>query len=185
MPPKTKILVALSPELPEYLQNSVIFINNHSEKGALGFILNKPCSFQVAQEVINDIGAGRINKVYTGGPVKQNVGYIIHTSDYYNANTFKLTEDVYVTTGTQILDDMAANMEPEDFMMVLGHCTWGPGELENEVAAGYWAVTQVQDEYFFAGRKLSEQLWDEAIHNIAVERTEFLFKELVITKSPH
>lgn len=171
---KTKVLVAISPDLPEYLQRSVIFINPHTADGAFGIVLNKPFPHDMSTKIINEIGAGNSSKVYEGGPCRKTMGFIIHTSDYCNSNTYKLSNDTYMTTGSQILDDMAASMEPEDFMMVIGHCQWEADQLEYEVANGYWAVTEAKPEYFFAGALHSETIWETAIKNASKERVKHL-----------
>lgn len=171
----TKLIVALSPDLPEYLHHSIILINTHTDNdGAIGFILNKPIPFKVAEKIVAEIGVGSENKLYSGGPVKPHIGCVIHTDDYRNKHTFKLTDQMFVTTGTQILDDIAASMEPSNYMMILGHCQWEPNQLEHEVNAGYWAVTSVTATDFYMGRN-GEKGWLNAIERIAAERNSFLF----------
>ncbi len=59
-------------------ERSVVLICEHTDEGALGFVLNKPSQLTLADVV--EEAAGFEPLVYTGGPVQQDTLHFVHRS---------------------------------------------------------------------------------------------------------
>lgn len=170
---ENKMLIALTEDTYPTFKQSVIYVHNHDDEGAIGFIMNKPLPEMQAEEIIKKLGVGTSGKIYIGGPCDPGMGYVIHTPDYSNNNTFFLVDGIHITTGGGILRDMAMGKGPTDYMMILGHCKWEPDELEHEVDDGVWVVTETHPRFFFTEWN-SVPLWRDGVERIAIERSNFI-----------
>ena len=76
-PEKGRILIA-EPFLPgSYFNRAIILLVAHSDKGAVGFILNKKVDYPL-EDIIGD-SPGFKADVYIGGPVSTDSIYFIHS----------------------------------------------------------------------------------------------------------
>ena len=92
-PQKGRILLA-EPFLPgNYFSRSIIFLVAHSEKGAVGFILNKKVDFPI-QDVVVDFPEFD-GDVYIGGPVATDSIYFIHKLGRKVPGSIQVTENLY------------------------------------------------------------------------------------------
>ena len=94
-------------------EKSVVFLCSHTDKGAMGIIVNKP----VLDVSFKDISA-KLNvetkddnispSIYFGGPVEISRGFVLHTSDY-NVPDVSITvvDDLSFTSSLDIVVDIA------------------------------------------------------------------------------
>ena len=61
-------------------ERSVVLICEHTDEGALGFVLNKPSLLTLADVV--EEAAGFKQLLYTGGPVQQNTLHFVHRTAF-------------------------------------------------------------------------------------------------------
>ncbi len=74
---------------------SVIYILSHDKTGTIGVIINKPLN----KEAQN----GTKLPVYFGGPIEQEKGIILHSSDYNNNSLLTPTQDILINIDTTLL----------------------------------------------------------------------------------
>ncbi|NJM17193.1 MAG: YqgE/AlgH family protein [Bacteroidales bacterium] len=77
VPAKGKILISEPFLNDSYFKRSIVLLTEHSEDGAVGFVLNKPVSLKV-NEIVRDFPYCSA-PVSIGGPVSTNTVYYIHT----------------------------------------------------------------------------------------------------------
>ncbi len=128
---------------PNFAQ-TLTYICEHGDYGALGLVINR-CSGLQLPDLLNhlDLPSGPIelarHPVYDGGPVHPDRGFVLHPHSAETwLNTQEITPDVSLTSSLDILEAIAANQGPDEFLVTLGYAGWGPGQLEEELSNNLW-----------------------------------------------
>lgn len=88
--------------------------------------------------------------VLNGGPVEHNRGFILHSQDYdLDDDTIKISKTISMTSTSKILSDISLDKGPEQICFAIGYVGWQSGQLEDEIAANYWMVVDVDDAIIF------------------------------------
>ena len=175
---KGNIICAL-PQLNDmFFSKSIIYLTHHNKEGAVGIVLNyKVMSIKGAELFkklkIND---ARSNldmdfSFHIGGPLNQNNGFILHSTDYKNENSLKVTKNVMLTSSTKILNDISKGQGPAKFFISLGYSGWGPGQLEDEIKQNSWINLSEKIDLLFD--KNPENKWNKAIKLTGIDFTKF------------
>ena len=140
-------------EDPSFAQ-TITYICDHSEEGAMGIVVNKPLAIsqtELFQHLdIEDIDANcSQRKVYSGGPVQAERGFVLHRNEGHWHNTVEIAEGICLTTSKDILDDLAHGDGPEDHLIALGYAGWSAQQLDDEISANSWLTVPVDREVIF------------------------------------
>jgi len=158
---------------------SVVFMHGKDDDGAIGFIINKKYPSSRAQFIANQLKITDYKKIFFGGPVEQQTGFVLHSEDYHNEKTATLIPGIHFTPGAHIIKDIQKGEGPKEFMIILGHSAWAPGQLEAEISGiapfegSNWAVTEPKLDYFY-GRQDTIVSWDRALRQSAGDFSNFL-----------
>ncbi len=162
---------------------SVVYLCEHSERGALGLIINKPTSISLEglfEKV--DLSLGRedltLQPVFQGGPVQTERGFVLHEAmrgpqesedESPYASTMTIPGGLEMTTSKDVLEALAHGAGPRRVLVTLGYSAWGEGQLESELAENSWLTvgadvsvifeTPVQERYDRALGLLGLQSW--------------------------
>lgn len=150
-----KCLISM-PDMPDpRFQNSVIFLCAHSSEGAMGLIVNKQVEDVKLTDLMDQLSIPKNSEsqdwpVYFGGPVEHGRGFVLHSSEYHSELSTMKTGDAFAMTATiDILEDIGTANGPKQALIALGYAGWGPGQLEQEIAANGWLLADVGPEVIF------------------------------------
>lgn len=169
-----KLLIAMPGIGDSRFERAVIFMCQHSHDAAMGLIVNKIKPEIRLGDVLEHLGievdedtANRA--VMDGGPVKQDRGYVLHSEEFEAKDaTQSIVAGVRLTATRDVLEAMASPAtSPRRFMLALGHSSWGPGQLENEILRNAWLVADLDRAILFDDEQDSK--WDRAVRHIGVE----------------
>ena len=145
-----QLLVAMPVMTDRRFARSVIYMCAHSAEGAMGLIVNQRAphigfrellkQLKIAPRNGDDILVKRADMdVHVGGPVETGRGFVLHSSDYYAADsTLAIDEGVSLTATIDILKAIAVGKGPDKAILALGYAGWRAGQLESEIAANGW-----------------------------------------------
>lgn len=168
-----QLLVAMPGMGDPRFAHAVIFIADHSDKGAMGLIVNKPATDVSVSDVLDSIDAGTDPAdcelpVHMGGPVETGRGFVLHSDEYQSTmQTMRMGEGFAVTATQDILDDIAAGQGPARAMLMLGYAGWGPDQLESEIAQNGWLTCAATRETVF--ELPNEEKWSAALRSLGVD----------------
>ena len=138
---------------PNFAQ-TVALVCDHSSRGALGLILNKPLPMRMGEifeqlEIELAMGPLRERQVLRGGPMQTDRGFVVHRAGGEWDSTLKVSDIIHVTTSRDILAAMALGKGPEEAIVALGYAGWDGGQLEDEIRANAWLSAPVDPGLIF------------------------------------
>ncbi|MDD2380203.1 MAG: YqgE/AlgH family protein [Mariniphaga sp.] len=145
-PQKGRVLIA-EPFLPgDFFNRSVIFLVAYSNKGAVGFILNKKVDLAIHQvmpgfpEFEGDL--------CLGGPVATDSIYYIHKLGKKLPGSIHVMGNLFWGGDFDILKHqiLSGLIQPSDIRFFVGYSGWDSGQLEREINEDSWLVTDVEEE---------------------------------------
>ena len=122
---------------PNFAQ-TVALICDHSSRGALGLILNKPLPMrmgEIFEQLEIELATGPLweRQVLRGGPMQTDRGFVVHRAGGEWDSTLKVSDIIHVTTSRDILAAMALGKGPDEAVVALGYsgerlaqCAGGP-----------------------------------------------------------
>ena len=82
-------------------------------------------------------------------------------------NSIKVSEDIFLTSSADILQDIGHNQGPENMLVALGYASWGEGQLEQEIAENSWLSAPANTEVLFTTP--SQQRWQKAASLLGID----------------
>ena len=154
--------------------HTVTYLCQHNEEGALGIVINRPVGMQLG-EIFKQMDITAKNKssnetpVFSGGPVQQERGFVVHTPNTRWDSTLIVSDTVALTTSRDLLEALANGDGPENFLIALGYAGWGGGQLEKEISENAWLNTPCETSILF-DTPVSKR-WNEAASQLGVDIT--------------
>ena len=146
-------------------ERSVVLICEHTDEGALGFVLNKPSLLTLADVV--EEAAGFDPLLYTGGPVQQNTLHFVHRTPSLRPGADRLSDDLYWGGDFEQLLSLinTRQLNATDVRFFAGYSGWAPGQLASELAEDAWIVyEQATSEQVFDVPP--DHLWREVLRTM-------------------
>lgn len=160
-------LLVASPNIGDpRFAHTVILMIKHDDAGAFGIIINRPVGERSISELLEAAGdntpgiVGTV-RVFAGGPVQPELGFVVHSAEYHRNETIDVDGRVAMTASREILRDIGQHQGPERSLFALGYAGWGPGQLEGEIARHDWFTTPEEPKLIFDDDRGS--LWDDAM----------------------
>lgn len=157
-----QLLIAMPSMGDPRFSRSVIYVCAHSSEGAMGIVINQRApniSFTElleqlkivpSEERISLPSALNAMDVHLGGPVETGRGFVLHSADYFKAeSTLPINDSVCLTATVDILRDIAKGSGPNKALLALGYAGWAPGQLEDEIQSNGWLNCPADPELVF------------------------------------
>jgi len=124
-------------------EHAVILVAEHTKDGAIGVVINRPIGEQPIASVLRAFGAdaGGVSgnvRLFLGGPVDPDIGFVLHSADYHGDNTVDIDGRVALSSGPQILRDIGLGKGPRQSLVAFGYAGWAPSQLDDELRRGVW-----------------------------------------------
>jgi putative transcriptional regulator len=155
---------------------TVIYLCEHSEKGALGLVINKPIDIKLKNlfekvELSLDREDLADEPVYFGGPVQTERGFVLHErlgeeGGHYNS-TLQIQGGLEMTTSKDVLEALSNGAGPKKVLVTLGYSGWGAGQLEEEMGRNGWINVQAEPNIIFDTPV--EQRYEKALSLLGID----------------
>ena len=167
-----QLLIAMPTMGDPRFERTVIYLCAHSADGAMGLVVNKQAEEIDFPELLSqlEIETGDIKNpipVLTGGPVETGRGFVLHSMDYSQDSTLKVTEDVGLTATVDILRAIAEGEGPAQSLLTLGYAGCSSGQLDNEIQANGWLNVSADASILF-DEELGNK-WDRAVRKVGID----------------
>jgi putative transcriptional regulator len=176
-------LIAMPGLQDETFNRSVVYLCEHSARGALGIVINKPSDISL-QNLFDKVELPLSRPdliaapVYHGGPVATERGFVLHEALFVGeeipdetvyASTLTIPGGLEMTTSKDVLEALSTGAGPRKVLVSLGYSQWGEGQLESEIGENSWLTvgadaavifdTPVDQRYDKALALLGLQAW--------------------------
>jgi putative transcriptional regulator len=171
-----KLLVAMPGIGDPRFDKTVIMMCAHDAEHAMGVVINKPKEDLTLSQVLGHLGlktdgeaAERI--VLDGGPVRPDRGYVLHSEDFAAGDaTQSVAPGVRLTATRDVLEAVASDRAPANYVLALGCAGWSAGQLESELKHNAWLVVDYNDAIVFDATL--EDKWDRAIRTLGFDPSQ-------------
>jgi putative transcriptional regulator len=136
---------------------TVVLLVAHDAQGSVGVIVNRPGRLSVAETL--ECEAPEEATVFFGGPVDvEGIVALLRTrSD--PAVGHRALEDVFFTLDRGAIEGALGRPDAAERVRVYaGYSGWGPGQLDGEIARGFWVMARASADDVF--REDVSTLWE-------------------------
>lgn len=136
------------------LGRSVIYMQEHNEEGAMGFIVNRPAEDIVLQDILESLDMPTNKKhdmpVFIGGPVDTGRGFVLHDNSYHSPSSIFSADGLIGMTATlDVLEAICNSNKLDNALVILGYAGWDAGQLEDEIQDNAWIACESDMDLIF------------------------------------
>ena len=149
---------------------TVILMAQHNKDGAFGIVINRPVDTHSIASLLQAFGADANGmtasvRVFLGGPVNPEAGFVIHDADYHRPDTLDIDGQVAVSAAPDVLRDIGLGKGPRKSLVAFGYAGWAPSQLDDEIAQGAWYTVPEDPALVFDDDRT--RVWSDALarHN--------------------
>jgi putative transcriptional regulator len=171
------ILIAV-PSLhdPNFVRSVVVMIE-HAAEGAVGLVVNQPMP-HTCVDITRELGvrwAGPPDaRLRRGGPVEPQSLWMLHDDGWGFDETTRVAPGMAVSRSREALERMCSG-EERNLLLVVGCASWGPGQLDAEIATGAWITSDVTAAMVFDWPP--QEMWDRALRRMGVDPAHLVESE--------
>ena len=152
-----QFLIAMPGMGDNTFSGAVVYLCEHTEKGALGLVINKPIDIKLKNlfekvELPLEIESLADQPVYFGGPVQTERGFVLHDRSPGAApysSTLSIPGGLEMTTSKDVLEALSNGGGPKRLLVTLGYSGWAAGQLEDELGRNGWLTVDASPEIIF------------------------------------
>ena len=150
---KNHFLMAMPDLSGDYFGNTLTYICEHNDEGAIGIVVNRPTDVSIL-ELLAKLNMEPERRwveqlVLDGGPVAQDRGFVLYKGGEEFGKSVAIADGIHLSTALETLTAIAAGAGPENFLIALGYAGWGEGQLESEVSRNSWLTVEATPEILF------------------------------------
>lgn len=165
-----QFLIAAPAIQDERFEKTLLYVYRHNKKGAAALIINKLSQHIDFEELCDQLNINPENinhKLYEGGPVEGNRGYVLHSDEFSGRDT-EVVEGagLSVTTTVDVIKRVAEGKGPKQVLMALGYASWGAGQLEEELTRHGWLHAPADKDIIFEIPHTKR--WETAIKRLGI-----------------
>jgi len=142
---------------------SVVYVCEHTARGALGLVINKPAELKM-EALFGKIDLPLKRQdlsdkpVFQGGPVQIERGFVLHEPIFaagdkpeqpLYASTMSIPGGLEMTTSKDVLEALSSGSGPRRVLVSLGYSAWGEGQLESELGENSWLTVDADQSVIF------------------------------------
>src|SRR5688500_790769 len=146
---------------------SVVLLCDFTEKGAFGLVVNRQMS-EPAWTLIRaepEIRVDRNVRLWIGGPVEPHRTWVLLSGPQGpDEDAREIAPGVILSASQELTLQVLQEPPSTGARLVVGYAGWGPGQLDQEIAASSWLTLDVDPSLIFTVPP--DQMWETAIRRL-------------------
>ncbi|MBI2751582.1 MAG: YqgE/AlgH family protein [Burkholderiales bacterium] len=134
---------------------SVVYVCEHTPRGALGLVINKPADIKMAA-LFGKVDLPLKRQDLTDKPEQA-----------LYASTMSIPGGLEMTTSKDVLEALSTGYGPRRVLVTLGYSAWGEGQLETELSENSWLTVDADQSVIFDTPV--EQRYDRALSLLGLQ----------------
>lgn len=157
-----QFLIAMPGMVDPTFAGTVIYLCEHTDKGALGLVINKPVDIKL-RNLFEKVELSLTREdiadapVFFGGPVQTERGFVLHErvqaegeqGSPYSSTLAIAGAPLDMTTSKDVLEALADGSGPKKLLVTLGYSGWRAGQLEDELSRNGWLTVGADPAIIF------------------------------------
>ncbi len=166
---------------PNFCRTVVLLCKHKTDEGAFGVVVNRPLvtSGRVVVNVqpggtedarsAKTLSTDRELQVWIGGPVEPHRSWILvgAESGIDEFSGMRIADGLYLSTSPVLLGRLLAEEPVAGARLIIGYSGWGRGQLEAELEASAWLLSDVDRDLIF--NTPPERMWEAAIRRLGAD----------------
>jgi putative transcriptional regulator len=147
---------------------AVVLLCEHTPEGAFGLVVNRPSGTDAfdAVELVPPPSRNSGLSLWVGGPVEPQRGWILLGEEPADLGALRVVDGVYLSTSPDLLRHLIETGAGRTRVLT-GYAGWGPGQLDDELAASAWLTSDVEPDLIFDTPP--DRMWEEAIRRLGAD----------------
>lgn len=152
---------------------AVVLLCQHDADGAFGLVLNRPVTTNARIVLQGDPESAteREVEVWIGGPVEPERSWVLLGDNTVDEQAIRVSDGVFLSTSASALREALDGPDERRARLVAGYAGWGPGQLDEEVAASAWLTADVDADLVF--NTPPGEMWERALRRLGAEPGSF------------
>lgn len=163
IPGSDTVMLVAKPQLQHPLYGNSVLVAKPLAGGMhVGFIVNKPTRVTLGQAFPDHEPSRKVDDpIFLGGPVEVNMIFaLVNRQASPGRGSAQLTPDLFVAMAGETIDRII-EAEPDRARFLFGSVIWRAGELQDEIAKGFWYVMQPETAILL--KKNMNGLWEDLV----------------------
>jgi putative transcriptional regulator len=149
---------------------TVILLCDYTEQGAFGLVVNRQMD-EPAWTIVKTEPPVRVDpnlRLFIGGPVDlQQTWVLMSESNGPDDEQRQVAPGVVLSVSHELTLRLLQAPPSSAARVLIGYSGWGPGQLDREIAASSWLVTEVDSSLIFD--VAPELMWETAIRKLGTD----------------
>jgi putative transcriptional regulator len=172
------LLLSMPQLIDPNFSRTVVLLCKHSEDGAFGLVVNRPL-VTTGRVVVNldpPVTPDHDLQVWVGGPVEPRRSWILIGDEPTDAPDsdradegfgMQVSDGLFLSTSPDLLRRLLEPAPPPRARLMIGYSGWGPGQLEAELEASAWLMSDVDQDLIF--NTTPDRMWEAAIRRLGAD----------------
>jgi putative transcriptional regulator len=167
------LLISMPQLVDSNFHRAVVLLIKHNEEGAFGLVINRPLvttgRVVVNLEATEQLSTERELHVWVGGPVEPQRSWMLvgEAGEAEAVQGIRIVDGLYLSTSPDLLRRLLEPSPPQRARLVVGYSGWGAGQLEAELEASAWLLSDVDADLIF--KTAPERIWETAIRRLGAD----------------
>lgn len=151
---------------------TVVLLCRHSDKGAFGLVVNRPL-VTTGRVVVNldpPVSTDRELELWLGGPVEPYRTWVLvgeEMDPVMEPAAIHIADHLYLSAAPNLVRRLLEPDPPPRSRLIAGYAGWGPSQLEYELQASAWLLSDVDATLLFDTP--AEHMWERALRRIGAD----------------
>jgi len=169
------ILLLSMPQMADpNFSRTVVLLCDYTEEGAFGLVVNRPME-EPAWTLVKTEPPVRVDpelRLWIGGPVEpQRTWVLMSEPQGPDEEQREICPGVLLSVSHDLTIQLLQSPPSPKTRVVVGYSGWGPGQLDQELAASAWLTLDVDANLIFNVRP--EDMWETAIRRLGANPASF------------